>query len=140
MIIGFTGSRLGLDVEQALAIRKVLIAEHPTYVVHGDCVGADAEFHRIAQHLSIPIMLRPSDLPFQRAFSKGAVKVYDPELPLDRNRKIVDECDILIAAPDGPERLRSGSWSTIRYAIKTHKSHVIFERRKHDRNQILQAC
>lgn len=37
--VGFTGSRYGLSVAQALALRK-LLAEGPWKVLpHGDCVG-----------------------------------------------------------------------------------------------------
>jgi len=34
----------------------------------------------------------------------------------DRNRDIVDACDVLIATPDGPQRRHSGTWYTIDYA------------------------
>jgi hypothetical protein len=37
---------------------------------------------------------------------------------LQRNRDIVDATDVLLAAPDGPERVRSGTWSTVRYAYR----------------------
>jgi hypothetical protein len=41
-----------------------------------------------------------------------------PEAPyLLRNRQICDEVDVLLAAPDGAERVRSGTWSTVRYAL-----------------------
>ena len=44
-----------------------------------------------------------------------------PKPYLDRNRDIVDACEVLLATPDGPERLRSGTWSTVRYARKIGK-------------------
>jgi predicted Rossmann fold nucleotide-binding protein DprA/Smf involved in DNA uptake len=40
---------------------------------------------------------------------------------LERNHAIVNESDFLIAAPDGPETLRSGTWATVRYARKVGK-------------------
>jgi len=41
---------------------------------------------------------------------------------LERNRYIVDLTDMLIATPNTEYMvLRSGTWSTIRYAIKTKK-------------------
>ena len=123
MIIGFTGSRQGLRVEQILAIRGVLIAKGPSFVIHGDCIGGDADFHKIASNLLIPIKLRPCVLQHQRAFCIGAYEICDPEAPLSRNHKIVDECDELIAAPYGPEKLRSGTWATIRYARKMGRPH-----------------
>lgn len=36
---------------------------------------------------------------------------------LQRNKVIVDRCGVLVAAPgEAQEQLRSGTWSTIRYA------------------------
>ena len=50
---------------------------------------------------------------------KGKNIVYDKKPYLERNKKIVNCCDILIAAPKQiNEVLRSGTWSTIRYAKK----------------------
>src|SRR5258706_311318 len=43
-----------------------------------------------------------------------------------RNHDIVDDTDILYACPDGPEKVRSGTWATIRYALKQKKKVVIF--------------
>jgi hypothetical protein len=37
---------------------------------------------------------------------------------LDRNREIVDNTDVLVACPAGPEERRSGTWSTIRHALR----------------------
>ena len=124
MIIGFTGSKHpGLRAEQILAIGDWLIAKSPSLVVHGGCIGADAEFHRIARDLDIPIKIRLGHIISGRAICFGAREVCEPENTLVRNHKIVDECDFLIAAPCGPEQLRSGTWATIRYARKIGKSH-----------------
>ncbi len=53
---------------------------------------------------------------------------YDPQatwLPakeyLERDRDIVDATEALFATPDGPERAKSGTWYTVRYAVKTGK-------------------
>lgn len=49
-----------------------------------------------------------------------------PEDLLARNRDIVDETEILIACPGHMhEELRSGTWSTIRYAVKIQRPHII---------------
>lgn len=45
--------------------------------------------------------------------------------PLDRNRDIVEAAEVLIACPDGPERQRSGTWATIRHALRVGKPVVI---------------
>lgn len=44
---------------------------------------------------------------------------------LARNCVIVDEADILLACPKGPEEQRSGTWATVRYARKQNKRIVI---------------
>jgi hypothetical protein len=48
---------------------------------------------------------------------------------LTRNRDIVDTASMLIAAPEGnAERLRSGTWATVRYARKAKKKVIILSR------------
>jgi predicted Rossmann fold nucleotide-binding protein DprA/Smf involved in DNA uptake len=47
---------------------------------------------------------------------------------LERNKDIVSESDFLIAAPDSKkERLRSGTWATVRHARKLGKRVMILE-------------
>ena len=44
-----------------------------------------------------------------------------------RNKDIVNSCDILIACPENDkEVIRSGTWSTIRYAKKINKTVLLF--------------
>ncbi len=88
-------------------------------------MGADTEFHQIALDQKIPIMIRPCTLSNQRGEYPGSWIIHDAEPPLVRNHKIVDGCDFLIAAPHGPEILRSGTWATIRYARKTSKRNLL---------------
>ena len=40
---------------------------------------------------------------------------------------LVDACEVLLATPKGPEKLRSGTWATVRYARKVGKRIVIIE-------------
>ena len=56
-----------------------------------------------------------------RAFCIGTI-VKEPQPYLQRNHNIVNECDMLVAFPStSNEVLRSGTWSTIRYAKKAKK-------------------
>jgi hypothetical protein len=41
---------------------------------------------------------------------------------LKRNEAIVIASDVLIAAPDSPERKRSGTWATVRFARKLKRT------------------
>src|SRR5688572_17438329 len=98
---------------------------HPDVAVHGDCVGADAEFHAICRQLDIPIIIYPPENPDLRAYCKGAAKVM-PVMPyLDRNRAMVDLSHTTLAAPDSmKERLRSGTWATVRYT--RYENHALY--------------
>lgn len=119
MILGFTGTRRGMTPLQQDLLCLVLLEWAPQTVVHGEAVGADNEFHFLARAagLGIHVVARPSDRPGQRVVT-DADQVYPPEHPLQRNQKIVADCDVLLACPAGPEEVRSGTWYTVRAARK----------------------
>jgi len=114
--VSFTGTRKGMTPEQRNMFFVSLIEFDADLLIHGDCVGADSDAHDIAADLGIPTRLRPCDLEDLRAYrSSGDIR--DPKPPLERNREIVDDGDVLVATPDSfEERQRSGTWSTVRYA------------------------
>ena len=93
------------------------MASHSGVILHhGDAVGADAEAHDIAVELDCGIVIHPPDDVRQRAFKIAALN-RAPRPYLDRNKVIVRETSFLIAAPAMEiEQLRSGTWSTVRYA------------------------
>lgn len=82
---------------------------------HGDCVGADDIAGQVAHRCSFRVVAHPPTNERLRAHGV-ADEVREPLEYQVRNRRIVDETEMLIAAPDGPERLYSGTWSTVRYA------------------------
>ena len=119
--IGFTGTQLGMtDIQKEtlknfLEVNKVLIQE----VRHGDCMGADKQFHEICEELSIPIIIHPPIKDCKRVFCKNAINIMPPKDYITRNHDIVDNSDVLLGAPKlAIEELRSGTWATIRYAKK----------------------
>lgn len=125
---GFTGTRSGLSVPQQAWLAKML--NGGTALHHGACVGADATAHSLADGLGMSIVIHPPEDRSQvmdggdyRA--SQPLKVLPPKAFLLRNRDIVESCDLLLACPDGPERLRSGTWATIRYARKRQRATVI---------------
>ncbi len=123
-VLSFTGTRRGLTHEQRSALGRLLVEIDPSIAAHGDCVGADAEFHDLAAEMAITIWLFPGDDPRQRAFcAKGLITMQaEPAPPLDRNRVIVDNGEALVACPGGRhEEMRSGTWATVRYARKRGK-------------------
>ena len=132
MIVGFTGTEHGMNTRQQEEVRNFFrryshkSCPFPiTEVHHGDCVGADEQFHNIAKELGIYIVVHPPSNKRLRAFC-DADEVRRPYAYLTRNRHIVDACDRLIATPyELVEVVRSGTWATIRYARKIRKPHGI---------------
>ena len=94
-----------------------LLESHPSAILHhGDCVGADEQAHEIAVSLGCSIVLHPPLSDTQRAF-KSALRIRTPKPYLVRNKDIVRETELLIAAPaEASEQHRSGTWSTVRFA------------------------
>lgn len=129
MRLGFTGTQQGMTKSQLYYVRSW--ARHPsrdiTEAHHGDCIGADEQFHLIMAELigSDKIQIHPPENPSKRAWCKSP-NIW-PEKPyLVRNKLIVDNCDLLIATPAGEEEeLRSGTWSTVRYARRLGKPIVL---------------
>jgi hypothetical protein len=126
--IGFTGTRQGLTRLQSLALAAVLTEYSEIRECHhGDAVGADEAFHALAIHLRWRVILHPGCPEGHRDRSKvngEACRQVKP--PLERNRDIVDECEVLVACPGGmAEEKRSGTWATIRAARKERRPIVL---------------
>ena len=120
MNIGVTGSRLGLTGPQSDWLAGFLLVVGPTDLHHGDCEGVDAMAHDIAGAFGCRRVIHPPINPKSRAWCMGEEIL--PEKPyLERNKDIVNACSVLLVFPSGPERLRSGTWSTYRYAKKIGK-------------------
>tara|TARA_R110000851_G_scaffold6029_2_gene24549 strand:+ start:1373 stop:1903 length:531 start_codon:yes stop_codon:yes gene_type:complete len=123
--IGFTGTQLGMNETQWARVHHLLYTIGPDTFVHGDCLGADHDFHRMVRQTfepeAIDIIIYPPDNTIKRAFCDGDI-VMDEAPYLVRNQSIIDACDILIATPaEETEQRRSGTWSTIRKARKSGK-------------------
>jgi hypothetical protein len=116
--VGFTGTRQGMTEVQCRHTAALLAGA--TEAHHGDCVGADEQFHELCLGLGVPVVLHPPIDDRLRAFCLSATHTLEARPYLERNRDIVNICDLLIAAPkeaDEPDPARGqGTWSTIRYA------------------------
>jgi hypothetical protein len=116
--VGFTGTQQGCTQAQKASLREVLESHPAEEFHHGDCIGADAQAHSIMVRRA-RVVIHPSNRDDKRAFCRGAAEVRPAKPPLDRNRDIVDDTEVLVACPRGEdEELRSGTWATIRYARK----------------------
>ena len=116
MIISFTGTQKGMTDKQKYVFESILYSIHNIELHHGDCIGADKEACQLARTMGYKICCHP---PFDGA--KRAYMTYDyiyAQAPyLQRNKSIVNCADLLIAVPQSAkEELRSGTWSTVRYA------------------------
>ena len=112
--------------KQRLVVAKMIARFKPMLGVHGDCIMGDEMFHIECIAAGITPKGRPCNLHEFRARCVFAPGMCAPiEDPLVRNRKIVDDSDAMLACPDGPERMRSGTWMTVRYALKQGKHTII---------------
>lgn len=129
MIVGFTGTRHGITSAQSLELRDNLRVLKPTEFHHGDCVGADTAAHVIAGRIEgVRIIIHPPAREIYRAFCQGdAVEtVLKPRDYRLRNQDIVMACSTLIATPrESFETVRSGTWSTVRFARKMNRTILI---------------
>ena len=128
LIVGFTGTRDGMTGAQKRVITMELAplgADHQVIGLHGDCVGADADFHAICVALGYEVWIRPCTFENLRAHCDGRV-IADPVGPMVRNREIVNQADRMLAAPPTAEMLkRSGTWATVRMAMKRQGCQVV---------------
>lgn len=128
--IGFTGTQRGMTTAQRQTVELLLRmpdVPHLTRFHHGDCVGADAEAHRIARMVGLYIVVHPPEIAAARAYC-AADELWDERPYHVRNRDIVNSCTVLVATPaTRQEILRSGTWATIRFARKRGKRIFVIE-------------
>lgn len=123
--IGFSGTQDGMTDRQAAAVRRLISGVEGVTWHHGDCVGADYQFHVLLRSLDYRVVSHPPTNVSKRAWTL-ADEERPPKKYLQRNRDIVDETSVMIFAPKSfDEELRSGTWATYRYASKVGKPWII---------------
>lgn len=140
MNAGFTGTRNGLSEKQRNALREMIRELQPCYWHHGACLGSDEDGvievvaweRRMAQVVQIVAWpglyaRSPGDKSMQ---SKVALRLSDEVMPdqghFNRNKRIVHECQLLVACPPAMTELsQGGTWFTIRHARKKGKAIAI---------------
>lgn len=124
--LGFTGTQEGMTRKQRHAVLELIRAIEPDEAHHGDCIGADKDFHHLMEGFEdVKIYVHPPLCDDKRAFCEGIIlpaKDY-----LVRNQDIVRASTVLIATPkEYEEQVRSGTWATARYAWKANKPiHIV---------------
>jgi hypothetical protein len=122
MNIAYTGTQQGMNEAQMLALRSLI--PQGCKFRHGDCIGGDSQAHLLAIRADCEIYIHPCTVENKRAYNTGIgsrrpVVIYPARPPLLRNGDMVTVTEWLIATPfQDQEVLRSGTWSTIRYAMK----------------------
>ncbi len=112
--VGFTGTRQGMSENQVRQFINVMRSLDDIGAFHhGGAVGADSEAAAFVHSIVDEVVMHEIG-----------------ELgPLARNRDIVADSDIIIAAPESnKEELRSGTWATVRYARIAYKPVIMLSR------------
>jgi len=123
---GFSGTRRGLSEGQKAALKAIFSERHGCEFHHGDCIGADADAHEIAEEAGMKIIIHPPEKSAYRAFCKNFAEIKEPDDYLPRNRDIVDDSTVLIVAPESlVEAMRSGTWYTTRHARMKRKPIIV---------------
>ena len=131
--VGFTGTRNGMSKNQ----KEGLVAAFLGYIIlgykiefhHGACVGADVEADHIARKIGCHMNIHPSNHRTRVHCEETGDTVFPAKPPLVRDKDIVNVVKVLIAAPkSNKEELRSGTWTTVRYARKKGIEIVILKR------------
>jgi hypothetical protein len=125
MKVGVTGTQKKMTPNQYAAARMVLEQLHATELHHGDCVGADEQFHGLARELDLRVVVHPPDSDTKRAFCEGdEIRPVAPYLV--RNSHIVTETEVLVATPyERTEQVRSGTWSTVRRGVTAGRRVIV---------------
>lgn len=119
---GFTGTRAGMRAFQVAMVRRVFDKGQPIVLRHGGAFGADFEAHALWREVckKSACNVWPADAKRAALFEgQPRVKVEPVMPPLDRNIEIVKRSKFLVATPNKEqEEQRSGTWQTIREALK----------------------
>lgn len=115
MKVGFTGTRKGMSGLQASQLQYVLALFY-----HADkAVNRKPELH-FGRHESVELKADKEAAALASSLGYATEPHYAMRgEELDRNREIIAEVSVLIAAPETDvEEQRSGTWATVRYARK----------------------
>lgn len=143
MQVGITGTQAGATPEQLgelkyqledIARTEVVLGEGKDFgtwlgfitLHHGDCVGADYQAAELVKRNSGITVSHPPVDGRKRGYHRST-EILKPKPYLERNEDIVDMSAVLIALPRMAEKeaRRSGTWATVRYAVRRRKPVII---------------
>jgi hypothetical protein len=124
---GFTGTSKGASPAQLVELEeklKALFADGFDEFHHGLCIGADEQAAIIAKRLGFRVIAHPglpkdpTNMMYRSDFA-GNDEMRDPKPFIARDQDIVNEVEHMLATPlTRAEVVRSGTWTTVRYARK----------------------
>lgn len=136
-ILGFSGTRFGATAAQERTLGIVLASLNPAPAEfwHGDCVGADVQFHdRVLRTFggTAVFQLWPSNLRTRAhceilyKFPGNRYTIHEPADPVLRTRHIANSCRVLIITPRESEPMpRGGTWLAYHTALARRKQIII---------------
>ncbi|HEV7559639.1 MAG TPA: hypothetical protein VGO00_29385 [Kofleriaceae bacterium] len=115
---------------QRVAVAAILDEVAVTVAHHGDCVGADGEFHDLARaRPGSFIVIHPGPTTDADHAGKTADERREPMNHMKRNKTIVAESNFVIATPfEDVEQEFGGTWKTIGMARKAKRPLAIVMR------------
>ena len=130
-----SGTRVGMTPAQK-DVFKDLLHKHASveHLLHGDCIGADKECHRLAREVGgrdLAVHIYPPKDERQRAWCQvgdaGELVVHEADTYLKRDFKMVKVADLVIAFPSGRKEQKrgSGTWAVIREARRKRVALVV---------------
>lgn len=126
--VGFTGTRRGMNDYQRINLRRffsLLERNYNTKCHHGNCIGADEEFNRIALTFGFWTIAHRPDNPTLESRIQSC-EVRDPLPYLVRNKVIVRSSQVMVIAPlEMEEQQRGGTWSTYRYTKELNVPYLL---------------
>jgi hypothetical protein len=133
MIIGFTGTRLGMNETQKKHVTNTLIELKPSEVHHVMCKGADIDFHNLVRKFlpDCKIHGHPGYSAKNKSNETVHVEVdvlHKKDIYFSRNRTIVNVSNLLIGTPYTEKHTSGGTWYTIDYADRKGSSLIIINR------------
>ena len=127
--IGLTGTRQGMTDRQHEVVVDLVLRSSFKEAHHGDCIGADAEFHEILEcckdSSEFEIVIHPPTNSRQRAFCK-CDRLLPEKSYTERDQDMVLASDVVLAISlHHWEMDRSGTWNTVRFARRKGRQILI---------------
>jgi hypothetical protein len=113
----FSGRRDDLSDSQKIMVVNFIRLIKFKCAFHGDCIGADGQFHDLVREnrKKAWIEVYPSPYEAMRAFKEGDL-THEAMKAAERDKYMINQGEILLAAPPTKQPVKSGTWANISFA------------------------